>query len=195
MNRIFTYALLVLFAIILPASAGADKKKDLGTFPPVERGPEHKVLESLVGTWDAKVKLYLDPKKPMESAGVMTRSMILGGNFLQESFKGEFIGKNFAGLGIIGFDANKKKFVTNWCDSMSTSMTTTHGTYDPIKKTLTSLGEEFDGNTKKQIKVRDVLRIINADEHILEMYRQPDGVPEEFKVMEVAYKRRKVEKK
>src|SRR5438067_2422678 len=106
MSRFFTVALLAFFAAILPASAGGEKKKDAGGFPPVERGPEHKVLESLVGTWDAKVKLYLDPKKPMESAGVMNRSMILGGNFLQESFKGEFIGKNFAGLGIIGFDAN-----------------------------------------------------------------------------------------
>src|SRR6516225_8310477 len=107
-------AFLAIVAVIFPASAGGDEKKDANVFPPVMRGVEHQVLESLVGTWDAKVTFYLDPKKPIESTGVMKRKMILGGNFLQESFQGEFIGKKFAGLAIIGYDANKKKYVTNW---------------------------------------------------------------------------------
>jgi hypothetical protein len=192
---ILKLAFFAAFVVILPASAGGDKKKDAGEFPAVKRGPEHKILESLVGTWDAKVKFYVDPKKPVESTGVMTRKMILGGNFLRESFKGEFVGKKFAGLAIIGYDAHKQKYVTNWCDSMSTSMALTQGTYDADKKTLTSVGEEYDPNTKKNMKARDVLKIISADEQLLEMFRQPEGEPAEYKIMEVAYTRKKAQKK
>ena len=193
---VLTITLLVVSTVILQSSAGGEKKKDAPGFPPVERGPEHKVLGTLVGTWDAKVKFYFpDPTKPTESKGVMTRTMILGGNFLQESFKGEFVGQKFAGLAIVGFDANKKKFVTTWCDSMSTSMTHMQGTYDPEKKTLTSVGEEIEPNSKKKMKTRDVLRIISADEQTLDMYRQPDGEEKEFKIMEIVYTRKKVEKK
>jgi hypothetical protein len=180
-------ATLTLIALALPFSAAAEKKKDAGL-----RGPEHRVLETLVGTWDAKVTFYFpDPAKPSVSKGVMTRSMILAGNYLQESFDGEFLGKKFSGLALIGFDPNKKKFVTVWADSMSTNMVTTEGTYDPLQKTLTSLGRELDPTTKKDMKMRDVLKIVSADEQVLEMYRQPKGEPKEFKLMEVVYTRKK----
>ena len=45
MHRFFALAILAASAVLLPASGG-EKKKDAG-FPPVERGPEHKVLEGL----------------------------------------------------------------------------------------------------------------------------------------------------
>jgi hypothetical protein len=200
MQRLFVlqiafFAAFAPFVVIGPARAGDEKKKDVGVFPPVKRGPEHKILESLVGTWDAKVSFYLDPKKPVESTGVMKRKMILGGNFLRESFTGEFVGNKFAGLALIGYDANKRKYVTSWCDSMSTSMALTQGTYDADKKTLTSVGEEYDTNTKKNMKVRDVLKIISADEQLLEMFRHPDGEPAEYKIMEVVFTRKKSQKK
>ena len=176
-------------------SASADKEKDPRNFPFVERSPEHKILESLVGEWDVKVRFYFpDPKKPSESKGIMTRKMILGGNLLQESFAGDFVGQPVVGLSLIGFDANKERFVTIWCDSMSTSMTQTQGIYDAPKKTLTSLGELHDPNTKKMMRARDVLRIISKDEQILEMYRRPKGATEEFKIMEVVYARKSAEK-
>src|SRR5262245_58965075 len=77
--------LIIVFmsaAIAIPVGAG-DKKKDDGPGK-VERGEEHKVLESLVGAFDADVKVYFpDPTKPHMTKGVMTRTMILGGNFLQ----------------------------------------------------------------------------------------------------------------
>ncbi len=192
MHRVITYVVAGMLTLTMaaPGSAG-DKKKAPGGPPPVERGPEHKVLESLVGTWDANVKYYINPIKPLESKGVMTRTMILGGNYLQESFQGDFTGKNFAGLAIIGYDYNKDKFMTTWCDSMSTSMRLTQGSFDSRKKTLTSFGEEFEPNTKKMMKIRDVLKIISADEQVLEMYAQPAGADKDFKIMEVHYTRKK----
>ena len=175
----FTIALLIACAIPLISNAG-DKKMP---------GPEHKVLEKMVGTWDAKVKFYLEPNKPMESKGVMTRTMILEGNYLQESFKGEFIGKPFAGLGLIGFNAVTKKYETVWCDSMAKAMSHMQGTYDKEKKTFTSIGEDYDPNTKKKMKARDVLKFVSADEQYFEMFRQPEGEEKEYRVMEITYTR------
>ncbi len=196
MHRFFILTLAGLLAGSLVApSDGGDNKKEGGGPPKVERGPEHKVLESLVGTYEAKVKFYLDPKKPTESKGLMTRTMILGGNYLQESYKGEFFGSSFSGLGIVAYDGHQKKYVTTWFDSMSTSVMLLHGTYDAQKRTLTMTGEDFDPASKKKMKARDVLKIISADEQFFEMFRQPEGVPEEFKVMEITYTRKKDAKK
>ncbi len=95
---------LVGVLFVVPISAG-DKKKEEPSFPAVNLGPEHKVLETLTGVYDARVKLYLDPTKPAsESTGVMTRRMIHGGNYLAESYQGTFFGKPFSGTGLVGFD-------------------------------------------------------------------------------------------
>lgn len=181
-----------LLAIVLasPTRAGDDKKEN-PALPIVKRGPEHKVLESLTGTYDAKVKFFISPAKdPVTSNGVMVRRMILDGNFLLESFQGSFAGKTYTGLGIVGYDSAKKQYVSHWCDSMSTTMMMLHGTYDEEKKTFTNVGEDTDPSGKK-LKTRDVLKLVSADEQSFEMFRQADGSPAEVKVMEITYTRTK----
>ncbi len=193
MKRILSLASFLVLGVglALPADAG-DQKKDADGPPKVERGPEHKVLESLTGTFVADVKFYFpDPTKPTTSKGIMTRKMILGGNFLQENFSGEFFGSKFAGMGVVGFDGNKKKFVTSWVDSMSTSMMLLEGTYNPDKKTLTSVGDDYEPNEKKKMKARDVLKIVSADVQTFEMYRLPEGADKEIKIMDITYTRKK----
>jgi hypothetical protein len=185
MRRIFAVAVWML----LPATdaiprAGAQHK--------IELGPEHQLLESLTGTFDADVKAYfLDAKKPKTSKGVLTRTMILGGNFLQESLTGEFFGSKFIGLGIVGFDQNKQKYVNTWCDSLSTTLMLTEGIYHEDRKTITYLGEDIEPNTKKKMKTRDVLKIISADSQTYEMFRLPAGEKTEVKIMEIHYTRKK----
>ncbi len=197
MQRILAILSLLLVGLIgisltTDVRAG-DKKKDSGGIPKVERGPEHKVLESWTGVFDATVKVYFpDPTKPSASKGVMTRTMILGGNFLQESYQGEFFGAPFSGMGVIGFNNVKKKFTTTWFDSTSTSMMLMEGTYDEKTKTLTMVGDDYEPNTKKKMKARDVLKITGADTQTFEMFRLPDGETKEFKIMEIAYTRKKV---
>jgi hypothetical protein len=189
---------ILALALAAPSSAG-DKKKEAGP-PAVQRGPEHKVLESLVGKFDAKVKVsFPDPAKPTESTGTMSRKMILDGNFLQESYKGDVAGQAFAGQGMIGFDPSKKQFVTTWADSMSISISIMHGSWDADKKTLTTVGEAIDPMSKKMTKLRDVLKIVSADEQVFAMYRHAEGKDKEIKFMEITYKRvaekKKTEKK
>lgn len=186
-----------LFAVCIVANSGAqekkeEKKKEGFELPPIKRGDEFKVLTGLVGNFDAKVKFYPEADKPaIETTGTLSRKMVLGGNFLQENFKGKFFDKTFLGMGMLGWDSTKKQYTMTWYDSMSTTMSSMLGTYDADKKTLTFLGDEIDPKSGKKMKARDVLKIVSGEEQIFEMYRQGDGA--EFKVMDIAYK--KTEKK
>lgn len=185
-------AVLILGIACIGSEAG-DKKKEF-TPPKVSLGPEHKVLETFVGEWDAKVTMFVSPTKTIESKGVLTRKMILDGHYLQESFTGTLFGSKINGMAIVGFDQNEQKFFTIWIDSLSTNAIYLKGDYNPLKKTLTLIGTDFEPNEKKKMKARDVLRITGPDTQVFEMYRQPQGAPEEFKAMEVYYTRRKSDK-
>lgn len=167
----------------------AGEKKKQFEFP--KPGPEHKILAELAGTYDATVKAWFGPGEPSESTGVMKRQTILDGRYLQEEYAGKMLEKAFRGMSLIGFDTQKKKYVTAWIDTLSTGIMITEGTYDAASKTLTSTGEDFDAGTGKKMKGRDVLKIIDADTQLFEMYRQPLDGAKEFKVLEIVYKRRK----
>ena len=178
------------------ATQGGDKKKDEDPFAKLPKpGPEHKLLAKLEGTWNAKVKSWFGPGEPKESSGVMVRTMIMDGRFLHEEFQGEFLGKKFLGSGVTGFDVNKKKFVMAWIDNFGTGIDTRTGTYDKDNKTFTFQGEEDSPETGKT-KIRDVLKLVSAEEQVFEMYRTPLGTTEkktdgkEIKVMEITYTRK-----
>lgn len=167
----------------------AQDKKD--TPDPSAPGPEHKVLERLTGTYSAKVKAYFEPgKPPEESAGVMKRRMLMEGRYLQEEYDGKIGDESFSGMGLVGFDKIKKKYVVTWIDSMSTGFMSSEGTYDAAKKTLTYISEDIDPNTGKKTKGRDVLRMDSDDRQTFEMYRMDDA-GKEFKVLEIVYTRKK----
>jgi hypothetical protein len=153
-------------------------------------GPEHKVLDPLVGTWQAKVKFWLDPDaKPMEAEGTMNRKWIMNGLWLEEKFEGKFFGMDFTGLGLTGYDPVKKKYTGTWIDSMTPMLTTTEGTYDAKAKTLTVTFEEVDLKGNKA-KGRDTIRVVDDDHQVQEMYRTKEG-GKEMKVMEINYSRAK----
>lgn len=50
-------------------------------------GPEHRKLETMVGTWDMRVKIWMSPAgPPSETKGVSENRMILGGRWLEQRF-------------------------------------------------------------------------------------------------------------
>jgi hypothetical protein len=154
-------------------------------------GPHHKTLSVLVGTWNAKVKFWMDPSKdPVESDGVCVRKWILGGRFLHEEYKGQAFNAPFTGIGLLGYDNAKKKYTSMWVDSMSTSIMTSVGTYDAGKKTFTFTSEGIDPYTGMKMKSRDVTRVVSDDKIVIEMYKQ-DPKGKELKVLEIVYTRKK----
>jgi hypothetical protein len=154
-------------------------------------GPEHKLLEPLVGTWHARVSCWMDPSQgPQTSTGTLVRKSIMDGRFVQQHFDGKMMDRPFQGLGFIGYDRGQKKFVTTWIDSVSTAIQTTHGTYDESSRTWTFRHEGDCPLTGKRVHMRDTLRIVSADEEQLEMYRRL-GEEKEVKMMEIVLTRKK----
>jgi Protein of unknown function (DUF1579) len=152
-------------------------------------GPEHQAMEPLVGSWKAKVLFWQDPTKPpMESEGTMTRKWIMGGRILQEDFDGKFAGANFKGMGLMAYDPQKKKYVSTWVDSMAPSISMMESAYDAKTKTFMGTMDEIDPQTGKKVKARDVLRIVNNDHQVQEMFSTPEG-GKEAKMMEIHYHR------
>jgi hypothetical protein len=65
-------------------------------------GLEHQKLAARSGTWDLDMKMWMAPgMPPMESKGEAVCEMVLGGRFLREVVKSEFMGSPFEGIGYL----------------------------------------------------------------------------------------------
>jgi uncharacterized protein DUF1579 len=159
--------------------------------PPIPKpGPEHEILKQDVGTWDATVEMA-EPGKPTPtvSKGTETTSLV-GGFWAVSDFKSEMMGQPFEGRGTVGFDTNKKKYVSTWVDSMSTGFMTGEATYDPKTKTMTGFVEGFDPGQGSNVKMKQTTEYKDADSKVFTMYMTgPDG--KEVPMMKITYKRRK----
>jgi hypothetical protein len=154
-------------------------------------GPDHKVLDTLVGKWTTHVKWWMDPAAaPQESDGSCETKWIMEGRYLQESDKGTAMGKPFEGMGLTGFDNLKKKYVGSWIDNCGTGIMSSEGAFDAAKKTITFTSQGPDLAMTKYVPMRMVDVLVDADTHRMEMYG-PDKSGKEFKTLEVAYTRAK----
>jgi hypothetical protein len=192
MQRILVGIGLALAVALLPCSGRADDKNNplAEMEKATQPGPEHKVLEPLIGNWTYVAKFWLEPgKPPMESKGTAARKWIMDGRYVYEDVEGEMFGKTFKGTGITGFDKTQGKYVGAWVDNFGTGISQSSGTADKTGKTLTFQREDYDPLSKQKMKGRDVIRILDADKHVMEMYKVgPDG--KEIKVMELVITRK-----
>lgn len=147
---------------------------------PPKPGPEHEMLKKYVGNWDATMKMG-----GMDSKCSATYKMELGGLWLMSSFEGEVFGVKFQGHGMDTYDAGKKKFVSVWCDSMTTSPMVMEGTMDSDKK-LTMTGE-MPGPDGKMAKHKSVTVWKDADTIQFDMFAADMKEP----MFTIIYKRKK----
>src|SRR3954453_22571653 len=105
--------------------------------PPL--GPEHQILSSEAGTWDAVVEMTTPDGSSMRSTGTQEDTLSCGGRCLVTAFKGDLMpGASFEGRGVTTWDTAKRKYVSAWADSMAPGMGVSEGTYDASTKTMTS---------------------------------------------------------
>jgi hypothetical protein len=150
-------------------------------------GPEHANLEHMVGRWKAECKSFWpNPDEPTVTHGTAEFTMLLGGRYLLQEFKGEFDGKPFEGMGVHAYDKAKKKYVSGWIDSMSTGIMLSEGDYNEATSTLTETGEAATPWGK--CKSRSTYHIVDDDTVVLTMYMTMPGTAE-TKSMEVTYRR------
>ena len=154
-------------------------------------GPPHKKLAAMAGTFDAKVKMWMEPgATPTESSGTSTNELILGGRWLQQRFEGSVMGQPFSGVGYTGYDNIRKMYVGTWMDSMSTSIMSSSGNPDGSGKTWMFSGTMMDPVSGEPVSFDQKMTMIDNDHQLWEMWGPgPDGSP--FKMMEISYSRKK----
>jgi hypothetical protein len=155
---------------------------------PPKAGPEHEILKNDVGTWDATVESYMPgAPTPMTSKGTETNTLV-GGLWLVTDFKADMMGMPFQGHGITGYDANKKKYVGSWVDTMSSGLGLSESTYDAGTKTMTGTFEGPDPSGQI-MKMKSVVAWKDPDTRVFTMSGTgPDG--KDVKFMTITYKRK-----
>ncbi len=152
-------------------------------------GDAHKALNAFAGTWTTTSKMWMMPgADPMTMDGTSETKWVLGGRYLEQHFSGNFMGMPFEGMGYTGYDNVKKQYWSTWMDNMSTGMMMSTGAVNA--NTWTFNGTMADPMTGKDTPQEMKLVINDADHHMMEMWGPgPDG--KNFKMMEIAYTRKK----
>jgi hypothetical protein len=150
----------------------------------------HKVLGALVGDWDYTIKWWMSPEaKPEVSKGTSEVEWIMGGRFIQHEVEGTSMGQPFEGMGVMGYDNEKRQYQSVWIDNMGTGVMRGSGSYDSTTKTLTDEGT-FSCPAEGEKSYRGVTKFIDQDNFTYEWYMAgPDG--KEFRAMEIVYARKK----
>jgi len=187
---------LVMVMGIAVGVSGDDKKNgpqgDPTKTPHAMPGPQHKAMDFLIGDWTYEGNMMPNPADPntkVSMKGKISRRWVLDGRFIQEEVtdQSETPYTHFQGMGVMGYDNHKKKYVSGWIDNTSTSIVTGEGTWDPAAKTFIGTSEMLDPTTGKMVKSRDVMKVISNNEHHAEMFKTIDG--KEVKVMTFTMKR------
>ena len=153
-------------------------------------GDMHKKLEFFVGSWNAESKIWdKGPNNPpIISKGNARYSLVFGGRYLKEDFKGEMMKQPFVGTGYTAYDNMKKKYTGTWIDNMGTAISTMEGSFDSDGKVLTFWGKMDDPMTGEMNKdVKYVYRIIDKNKHVFESFTGTSDQPD----FQITYTRKK----
>jgi hypothetical protein len=175
-----------------PAAPPMDEKAAMDAMVKASTpGEPHKKLAMMAGTFDTKVKMWMQPgAPPQESSGTSENKMILGGRYLEQHFSGTMMGQPFAGQGMTAYDNVTKKYMGTWADTMTTGLMISNGSAGATPNTIKMNATMSDPMTGKMSTASETVTITDADHHMLEMWAAgPDG--KTFKMMEINYTRKK----
>lgn len=152
-----------------------------------EPGEEHAYLQRMEGSWNARVKFWMQPgADPQESEGKMSNQLILGGRFLQSNYEGDTPMGPFQGFSLDGYDKLEEKYVGVWADTMGTMMMVFRGHVEDDVRTM--IAEYKDPMSGNPTKMKGVTTIVGENEHKYQGYGlMPNG--EWFQQMEIVYTR------
>ena len=149
-------------------------------------GPNHELLKKFVGSWTTVTRMWTGPGEPQSSEGTAECSLILGGRFVKQEFKGTFMGNPYEGYGLTGYDNKKGRYITNWVDVLGTGFFASDGTYDAAAREMTFKGAmDLVG---PPIPYRMVNKLVDDNSYVFSMYEMREG--KEVKSMEITYRRK-----
>jgi hypothetical protein len=169
-----------------PAMSAADEAMMKAAAP----GEPQKKLARFMGDWTFTNTLWMAPgAPPVTSAGTMHGAALMGGRYVEHTWKGTMMGIPFEGRGTEAYDNVAKQYVNSWVDNMGTGIIHQTGVCDDAVKVCTYNGEVWDPMTNKKTAIMQVITWIDDNNFKNEMYSPgPDG--KEAKMMEIVAKRK-----
>ena len=135
-------------------------------FPVAVPGKFHRLLDPMEGTFIGEATFYNPDGTTMTSTGTMTNSWVLGGHFLKQSYRGEFMGAPFEGLGFLAYDDREGVYQSVWMDGMSNHISfESEGSISKDGRELTVPGTEFNPGHGGEVPFHDVTFIESKDKH------------------------------
>jgi hypothetical protein len=155
-------------------------------------GEPHKILANSNGAWIGEVTMWMAADAPPQAnKSTMVNKMIMDGRYQLSEYKGDFMGMPFTGMSITGFDNAKKVFTSSWIDNMGTGILKMEGPWDEATKSMTLSGKMIDPATVRECNMREVFKIIDDNNQLMEMYGPDPKTGKEFKSMTVKLTRKK----
>lgn len=155
-------------------------------------GAPHKMLAKAAGTWDGDITMWMaSGAPPMKSKASTVTTMLYNGLYQQSKHKGNMMGAPFEGMSTTGYDNTKKEFFSTWIDNMGSGILVSTGTWDEANKTLTLTGTMKNPANGLDCSIKEVFKMVDDNNQILEMYGPDPQTGKEFKTMEIKYTRKK----
>lgn len=151
-------------------------------------GENHKQMAESVGEFKVTGKMWMEPgAEAMPTTATASRKTVLGGRYVIEEYKSDFMGMPFEGMLIQGYDNLAGEHVSIWMDTWSTWPTISSGNHDD-QGVLHLRGTMRDVMTPKGRPSHSAISGESQDGGTMSMYdTRPGGG--EFKVMELTYER------
>lgn len=193
--KLFRSSVIILIilcaSLILPVYAqdqnAADQQKAWTEY--MTPGWAHEMMAEHAGEWNTTTTMWMDPSAPPQKMeGTSKNEMIMGGRYLKSTHFGNMMGMPFEGMSLEGFDNAKKEFTSVWIDNFGTGTSISTGKYDEETKSIIYTGNMYEPMQGKDVMIKEIVKTINKDHHIIEMYGFVDG--KEIKTMEIEFKRK-----
>jgi hypothetical protein len=154
---------------------------------PLLPAAEHARLEDAVGRWNVQCTYYLgEGQAPMQATGVDTIDRV-GPFWTLSHLRSDLMGAPFVGRAAVGFDPQRRKWVTAWIDSMSPLLYVLEGDFDAGGTVLSLFGRTTapDGQV---VELRTREEHVSRDHRVLDLF-QKVGASAERHALRYVYRR------
>jgi hypothetical protein len=153
-------------------------------------GEQQKRLARLAGDWTFENTMWMDPSQPpVKSTGTMHGEILMGGRYVEHTWKGNMMGMPFEGRGTEGYDNVAKHYVNSWVDNMGTGIMYSTGSCDTAGSVCNYSGDMWDPMSGQKTTTRSTITWMDDKTFKNEMFGPgPDG--KEVKWMEIVAKKK-----
>ncbi len=154
-------------------------------------GDYQKRLEPMVGSFDVRVLIWVDPSQPpIETTASAVSTWVLGNRFVQTMLVGGASADAFNAIGYIGYDNAARHYQAAWMDDGSTAMTLYRGGFSADGKSATVKASVTNMSTGKPTPLELRMSLGANGSHVTQLWGMGLGT-KMFKMMELQYTRTK----